>query len=75
MEHDVEKWSLYLIKNKFEGKYLIPEKQDVDYFLFLCENYIMISMCLSRGPVTPANLKCVYLKYSSYKKMLPPPYL
>jgi hypothetical protein len=27
----------YLIKNKSEGKYLIPEKQDVDYFLFLRE--------------------------------------
>ena len=30
----------YLIKNKNEGKYLIPEKQDIDYFLFLCENYL-----------------------------------
>lgn len=29
----------YLIKNKSEGKFLIPEKQDVDYFLFLLENY------------------------------------
>ena len=27
----------YLIKNKSDGKYLIPEKQDVDYFLFLRE--------------------------------------
>jgi hypothetical protein len=26
-----------LIKNKSDGKYLIPEKQDVDYFLFLRE--------------------------------------
>jgi hypothetical protein len=30
----------YLIKNKNEGKFLIPEKQDIDYFLFLCENYL-----------------------------------
>ncbi len=30
----------YLIKNKSEGKFLIPEKQEVDYFLFLRENYI-----------------------------------
>jgi hypothetical protein len=30
----------YLIKNKCDGKFLIPEKQDVDYFLFLCENYL-----------------------------------
>lgn len=28
----------YLIKNKSEGKFLIPEKQEVDYFLFLREN-------------------------------------
>jgi hypothetical protein len=30
----------YLIKNKNEGKFLIPEKQDIDYFLFLHENYL-----------------------------------
>lgn len=30
----------YLIKNKQAGKFLIPEKPAVDYFLFLCENYI-----------------------------------
>jgi hypothetical protein len=29
----------YLIKNKSEGKFLIPEKQNIDYFLFLLENY------------------------------------
>lgn len=28
----------YLIKNKNEGKFLIPEKQQVDYFLFLLNN-------------------------------------
>lgn len=28
----------YLIKNKCEGKFLIPEKQDIDYFLFLRQN-------------------------------------
>jgi hypothetical protein len=28
----------YLIKNKAEGKYLIPEKQQIDYFLFLLNN-------------------------------------
>ena len=29
----------FLIKNKSEGKFLIPEKQEIDYFLFLLENY------------------------------------
>jgi hypothetical protein len=28
----------YLIKNKSEGKFLIPEKQQIDYFLFLVNN-------------------------------------
>jgi hypothetical protein len=31
----------FLIKNKNEGKFLIPEKPAVDYFLFLRENYII----------------------------------
>lgn len=39
MEHEDEKWSIYLIKNKFEGKYLIPEKQQIDFFLFICNNF------------------------------------
>ncbi len=30
----------YLIKNKSLGKYLIPEKQAVDYFLFLVDNHV-----------------------------------
>ena len=30
----------YLIKNKQLGKFLIPEKPAIDYFLFLCENFI-----------------------------------
>ncbi|TNE54923.1 MAG: IPExxxVDY family protein [Bacteroidetes bacterium] len=29
---------LYLIKNAHERKYLIPEKQQIDYFLFICDN-------------------------------------
>lgn len=29
---------IYLIKNKGEGKFLIPEKQQIDYFLFLKNN-------------------------------------
>ncbi len=30
----------YLVKNKSAGKYLIPEKPTIDYFLFLYENHI-----------------------------------
>jgi hypothetical protein len=29
----------YLIKNKHQGKFLIPEKPGIDFFLFLCENW------------------------------------
>ena len=28
----------FLIKNKHEGHFLIPEKPIIDYFLFICEN-------------------------------------
>ena len=28
----------YLIKNKIQGKLLVPEKAAIDYFLFLCNN-------------------------------------
>lgn len=31
----------YLIKNKNQGKFLIPEKPLIDYFLFLFENHIL----------------------------------
>jgi hypothetical protein len=30
----------YLIKNKNQGKFLIPEKPSIDYFLFLFENHV-----------------------------------
>lgn len=31
----------YLIKNKSQGKFLIPEKPTIDYFLFLYENHLL----------------------------------
>jgi hypothetical protein len=31
----------YLIKNKSEGKYLIPEKSQIDYFLVIRENHLL----------------------------------
>lgn len=29
----------YMIKNKHQGKFLIPEKPGIDFFLFLCDNW------------------------------------
>jgi len=47
-EHSYYCWSdeenlieYYLIKNKNEGKFLIPEKSQIDYFLFLRENHVL----------------------------------
>ena len=31
----------YLMKNKVNGKCLIPEKPTIDFFLFFCENHYM----------------------------------
>lgn len=39
MHNEDERWDIYLIANKFEGKFLIPEKQQIDYFLFVCNNF------------------------------------
>ncbi len=30
----------YMVKNKVNGKYLIPEKPLIDYFIFLVENHL-----------------------------------
>lgn len=38
--HDVANRSDYfLLKNKANGKFLVPEKPTVDFFLFLCDNH------------------------------------
>jgi hypothetical protein len=37
-ENQVE---FYLIRNKSEGKFLIPERNQIDYFLFLRENVLL----------------------------------
>lgn len=44
-QHSYYSWSdaenqmeYYLIKNKCDGKFLIPEKNQIDYFLFLRDN-------------------------------------
>jgi hypothetical protein len=33
----------FLLKNKSMGKFLIPEKPSVDYFLFLFENHVVVA--------------------------------
>lgn len=38
-EDEVDRLSYYLVKNKSQGKYLIPEKPSIDYFMFLHDNY------------------------------------
>jgi hypothetical protein len=40
MYDEDKRLELYLIKNKHEGKQLIPEKQQIDYFLFICNNVL-----------------------------------
>lgn len=37
-EDDDNRLMYFMIKNKHQGQYLIPEKSTIDYFLFLCEN-------------------------------------
>lgn len=47
-EHSYYEWydeenqvDYYLIRNKSEGKFLIPEKSQIDYFLFLRNNVLL----------------------------------
>jgi hypothetical protein len=37
-EDEIDRLTYYLVKNKNKGKYLIPEKPSIDYFLFLHDN-------------------------------------
>lgn len=41
MHDEDQRQDIYLIKNKHIGKYLIPEKQQIDYFLFVCNNVLV----------------------------------
>jgi hypothetical protein len=36
---EVKQLEVYFIKNKFNGNYLIQEKHQFDYFIFLCDNF------------------------------------
>lgn len=40
MFDEEKRLELYLIQNKSQGKFLIPEKQQIDYFLFVCNNLL-----------------------------------
>lgn len=40
-EDELDRVSYFLIKNKNELNYLIPEAQSIDYFLFLTNNFII----------------------------------
>lgn len=40
MEDKENRLEIYLIKNEYFGKFLISEKQQIDYFLFLCNNFV-----------------------------------
>jgi hypothetical protein len=40
-EDELDRVSYFLLKNKNELDYLVPEAQSIDYFLFLTNNYII----------------------------------
>lgn len=50
---ETDRLTYFLIKNKHLGKFLIPEKQSIDYFMFLCDNWAV------ELPEFIANLKTV----------------
>jgi len=50
----------YLIKNKIQGKLLIPEKAAIDYFLFLCNNSSMEIEELMKGLKSVESVLAAY---------------
>ncbi|GAB5417671.1 MAG: hypothetical protein Crog4KO_26570 [Crocinitomicaceae bacterium] len=50
----------YLIKNKHQGKYLIPEKPSIDFFLFLCDNWAVEISELMAGLKVVSSVLAVY---------------
>ncbi len=50
----------YLIKNKHQGKYLIPEKPSIDFFLFLCDNWAVEISELVVGLKAVSSILAVY---------------
>lgn len=53
--------SYYLIKNKNEGKYLIPEKAQIDYFLVIIEAGIKDPIDFLKGL---KNISCVLTAFN-----------
>ncbi|MFT5860892.1 MAG: hypothetical protein ACI865_003008 [Flavobacteriaceae bacterium] len=39
----------FMVKNKCQGNFLIPEKPSMDFFLFLCDNYAVDIELLTQG--------------------------
>lgn len=60
MNDEEKRLELYLIKNKNEGKFLIPEKQQIDYFLFICNNYLIDEQDLVEKLRDTSNIMAAY---------------
>jgi hypothetical protein len=56
--NDVENFlSFFFIKNKYEGKFLIPEQKQIDYFLFILNNNLYnISSVIQKIKTLPTIL-------------------
>ncbi len=50
----------YFIKNKVQGKFLIPEKAEMDYFLFLCNNTSVELDALLKGLKEVVSILAAY---------------
>jgi hypothetical protein len=50
----------FLVKNKVQGNYLIPEKPAIDFFLFLCDNTAVEIDDLSKQLKTISSVLGVY---------------
>lgn len=55
-----DRLSYYLVKNKHHGKYLIPEKTGIDFFLFLCDNWAVDTADLVMKLKTVPSILAVY---------------
>lgn len=58
--NDSDRMVYYLIKNKHQGKYLIPEKPSIDFFLFLCDNWAVEIQELVIGLKEVPSILAVY---------------
>jgi hypothetical protein len=64
-EHEMD---FYLIKNKVNGKFLIPERQQIDYFLFVLNNLeIEMDVWVEKLKLHPGVLTAIYVDASDLK--------